>query len=437
MTDERFDQIMRQALSPQIPDEKLNTELIRKMEGEQMKKKNVFGSALVVAASVAVLGTCAFAANMAYRAFTEQTATYQYSVNIEPESEAITSSTPMKLVLNGVPEDLHYNEDGPYVGKYHTDNPDDGRALTPNFMKVPESGIHESIDFATGSETWTTESGNTAMFVERDQGYDQVWISFAGTEYVAQLYVNGFTMEEVKILAEGAELVEAEEELAGEWFDRYETADDTYVEEVYTLDEENVLSVGDSFPMPWLETIKVTVDSIRVQDDFTGITTDSIGNDRDYSSYLTEDGKIQSTWQVVKLGDGAEALDQILKEEPVTYKIVAMDLTFSNTSDIDDAEVCICPRIVAAEDGMIRNILVEEEGIYINPTDDLYRIDGDMISFSTEHAHSKNNLVQFKPGETTEVQVAFVLTDNQLENAYMQPVYERLEKQPYFYLGDL
>lgn len=60
-----------------------------------------------------------------------------------------------------------------------------------------------------------------------------------------------------------------------------------------------------------------------------------------------------------------------------------------------------------------------------------------MISFSTEHAHSKNNLVQFKPGETTEVQVAFVLTDNQLENAYMQPVYERLEKQPYFYLGDL
>lgn len=41
------------------------------------------------------------------------------------------------------------------------------------------------------------------------------------------------------------------------------------------------------------------------------------------------------------------------------------------------------------------------------------------------------------PGETAEVQVAFVLTDDQLENAYMQPVYENSEKQPYFYLGDL
>ncbi len=323
MTDERFDQMMRRALSPQIPDEKLNSELIRKMEGEQMKKRNVFGSTVLVAASVAVLGTCGFAANMAYRAFTEKTATYQYFVNIEPESEIINSNTPMKLVLNGVPEDMHYNEDGPYAGKYHTDNPDDGRALTTNFMKVPEGGIHEPIKFATGSESWTTESGNTAIYFEKDRGWNQVWISFAGTEYAVQLYADGFSMEEIKTLAEGAELVETEEEVAYEWFDRYETADESYVEPTQTLD--HVISVGDTVKMPWFGDIEVTVNSLIAQDDFAGIATDCIGQDRDYSEYLAENGTIKSDWQMVKLGDGTEELDEVIKEEAVTCKLIVME----------------------------------------------------------------------------------------------------------------
>ncbi|MGN0356006.1 MAG: hypothetical protein ACI4EI_13170 [Muricoprocola sp.] len=434
MTDDRFDQIMRQALSPRIPDEELNAELIRKMEGKQVKKRNVFGTVIVVAASVAVLGTCGFAANLAYHTFVERTAEYQYEVNIGGESEEIISSAvPMELKLNYVPEDLHYNEDGPYAGKYKTDPPTEDRGLTAVFMKAPEGGINEDITYAVDSQTWVTKDGNSAIFFERDAGYDQVWIAFTGTEYVAQLYVNGFTMEEIKALADGAELVETDTETAYEW-SQPEVGED-YIEETSTLGD--VVSVDDTIPWGSYQGIEVTIDSLTVQDDFEGITTDSIGHDADYSQFLSSDGTIQADCKYIKNGDGINELDTVVKEETITYKIVVMNLTVTNTGDTDE-EVCFCPRIINAADGTIR-LIDESEDYDTVSTDGFCNMSGEMFSFKTEHSHRKNNLESFMPGESTTVQIAFALGEKQFEDAYIQltPYDGETTEQSFLFIGDI
>lgn len=434
MNDERMDQILRQALSPRIPDEELNLKIIRKMEDEQMKKKHVFRTAVVVAASVAVLGTVGFAASKAYHAFADRTDTYEYTVNIGMESEGESTISPMKLELTYVPEDLHYNEDGAYAGKYKTDPPTEDRGLTPTFMRMPEGGMEVAVDYTLDSKTWITASGNTAIFLERDKGWEQLWIAFTDTEYVAQLYVNGFTMDEVEKLADGATLVEAEE-LIPVW--EAPEVDEVSVTE-FELDEGTNVFVGDQFAYAYAEHTDITIDSLSVRDDFSGITTDCIGQDCDYTGLVSDDGMIHRTYQYIKSGNGKDELDLVVKEEEVTEKVVVLEMTVTNTGDTEETNMNFSPMLVKCdEDSMLpMDVFINEEYDYIAKSGEMY-FGNEMFSFETNAAHTKNNLDSLQPGESAKVKVAFLIDEKLLPDAYIQltPGISEKEKNMFLYLG--
>lgn len=63
MNEEKIDQLLQQALSPVIPDEKLNQRLKREMEGKKMKKFKVKKAILFVAACCLMLGTVSIASS--------------------------------------------------------------------------------------------------------------------------------------------------------------------------------------------------------------------------------------------------------------------------------------------------------------------------------------------------------------------------------------
>lgn len=63
MTDERLDQILRQTLSPEIPDESLNRNLKREMEEKKMKRFSVKKTVILAAACCLLVGTVCVASS--------------------------------------------------------------------------------------------------------------------------------------------------------------------------------------------------------------------------------------------------------------------------------------------------------------------------------------------------------------------------------------
>ncbi|MBO5486455.1 MAG: hypothetical protein J5988_05940, partial [Eubacterium sp.] len=65
MTDERVEQILRQTLAPDVPDENLNRNLKRQMEEKKMKKRflNVKRAAILAAACCLLIGTVGVASS--------------------------------------------------------------------------------------------------------------------------------------------------------------------------------------------------------------------------------------------------------------------------------------------------------------------------------------------------------------------------------------
>lgn len=426
-------------LFPTLPNEV--SERIDKVVNEKMSqkvvtfsKKRTWSLAQIAAAIIAVLlvvPTGVYAANKAYQAYVEHAEKYQYVINID-NTEAVVS-TPMKLQLDYVPEDLHYNEDGPFQGKYTTPEYTDDRGMTCVFYKMPDDGIKTAIDYTLESETWTTDKGNTAILLKRDMGWNQLWVAFTDTNYAAQIYVNGFTEDEVRQLADGASLIKSDEEAAFAWQEPKTT-----VVEAENQKFGKVVSVGDVVDWYFCENVEVKIDSLTVQGDFNGITTDAIGRPMDYSKYISVDGTIETSRQIIKYGDGKNSLNTVEKSDTVTEKVIVLELSVTNTGNNVAESVNFCPALVENKEGTVVRKVFSNEGYSINRAE-LDNLDKEFFSFETNHESSKNNLINLQPGEIATVKICFLIDEDQFENSYIQlaPGINGENYKNFIYVGDL
>ncbi|MGN0160824.1 MAG: hypothetical protein ACI4AQ_05510 [Lachnospiraceae bacterium] len=405
------------------------------------KKRPVTRWAVAAAALCLLVPTGVYAAGKAYHAYVVKKDKYEVGINIsmgEKQSPSVDEAESgnagenlqnqqngikknvdanvgyKDLKLNYVPEDLHYNVDGPYGGKYTTNSPSNDRGMTCVFYKIPAEGMDSVIDYTLESETWETKNGNTAIHLTRAKGYNQLWIAFEGTQYAAQIYVNGFSEDEVKLLADGAELIDGTEECANEWREPEKVSVTSSTPEI-RLDSGINLAVGDCYVQP-LESAEVTLKSVSVQDNFDGITTDSIGRPTDYSEYLSSDGKIRSVRKCVKIGDGKTELDQVVSSEETVLKVVVLELEIKSLSQ-QVSEYCVSPRLLENNNGIMKQFARTEDN-YAYYREFSY----EMFGFSTEHETNKNSLVNLQPQENATVRVCFALDEDCFDNAYIQLV---------------
>lgn len=425
-SDNEWNDIVDYAFSEDAPQPEFSKGYVKRREelisSVRPKRKRIKLSAVLAIAAAACFPATVYAANKIMQLRAEQSAEYMQNVIIEPmTSEAVSEKFDgfRQLKLNYIPAGLVVR----YDGKYH--DPNSEMAMTPTLYRFDESkGISESVTFSEGSKTIEAE-GKTAVFIDRIRGYDQLWVLFDDTPYVAEIYVNEVPMDEVQKLAEGLELIPSDTEVAGIWQDNnerdVEISSATYSNEV-NMSKVEMLSEGDSFKCYDNENLAVHIEDISLQKNFDGITTNSIGYDDfdvDFGKYLDENGELTAERLTIRRGDGINTIDEEINREKVARSVITVTLTCTNNGD-EQGQICFFPKMFRIADGKAIDLTYpyHDETIRISYGDKKLGSDNVHFSFYTSGAHEKNSAL-IEAGESVTVRLAFIADDDQLDTLYI------------------
>ena len=444
--DEYFDKIVEDAFSTEAEIHvfsdryKQRKERLMKKNTNRNYKKPVFSKksifAIVAAAAVVVaVPTSVYAGSRIYNAYMTESAKYQRDITIDVGENP--SMEIKALNVGWVPEDMkmHSGAEHTSLVKYGADT-DDMRGISVLFWKIPtgDSVFNESITNAVNTNSYTDVNGNEVIVIahsqESQERHDEAWVAFKDTPYAAQVYIMGDVSDEErdKIL-QNLSLESWDTEVAMDWSENQESEETAeYYEVVTKIDPASIKLANIGKPIKTVEeglekgtySVEATINDIRIQNNFDGITTDSFNNSADYSEYTNPDGTVKDnirTWY--RRGDGVNTLDEKDYEETLAQSVVVVDVTYKNTGDIDWYE-CICPSMVCIDDdGNILNYTQESEDMYYNESMHDLKVDDMMFSISTDYAMSKNNLEPFKAGDTVNVQIAFLVNTEDLPDLYL------------------
>lgn len=423
-SDNEWNDIVEYAFSEESPQPEFSEGYIRRREelisSVRPKHKKMKLSAVIAIVAAACFPATVYAANKIMQIRAEQSATYQQKVIIEPlTSEAVSEKFEgyRELKLNYIPDGLAMR----YDGKYH--DPNSEKAMTPLLYRFNEGkGISDAVDYSSSSVTFELD-GKSAVFVDRIDGYDRLWVLFENTPYAADIYVNDVPMDEVKKLAEGLELVPSDVETAGIWQDINELVDEgsvvSYSNDV-DMSKVKVLSAGDSFKDYLNENLDIHIDDISLQKNFDGITTNSIGNDDfdvDFRKYLDENGELTAERVTIKRGDGVNTLDEEISREKVDRSVIVMTLTCTNNGN-ERGGICFYPKMFRMVDGKAIDLTEPDSTTFIGYGDKKLGGDNVHFSFYTSGEHEKNSAL-IEAGESVTVRLAFIADDDRLDTLYI------------------
>lgn len=421
-------EIEEYAFSDEMPEpqfsesyKKRREEIISSVNNEHKRIKRSSVISAVIAAAV-LIPTTAFAVEK-IGTYIEQTGKYEKTVHIYQEE--ISCEQIMGLNFGWIPEGMGYNSDS---GKY-TDilDPDSGRIITPVFWKIIEGeNFSVPVRYSAAHEVYTSENGATVFIIKKDTGSDQLWVIFNDTPYVAQIYVKGFDSDEIKQLADGLSLVPSDTETAAIWQEpEAVTLSKAEAEITHEIKDMNLCTVGDTI---YQKDMEIHIDSVEIQENFYGVTTDCIGLPTDYSDHLDQSGKITDERILIELGDGVNTLDTELSREKVTRSVIVMKLTGTNKSETSQ-NLRINPKMFRLADetivGLSEPSISSEQNyaVHYNLTD---RLDTDDSAFSF-YANSENtekNSVILQSGESVSVQLAFIADNDYLDSIYFDMLYQ-------------
>jgi len=444
--DEYFDKIVEDAFSPEAEVHvfsdryKQRKERLMKKNTKRNYKKPVFSKksifAMVAAAAVVVaVPTSVYAGSIIYNAYMTEPAKYQRDITIDVGENP--SMEIKSLNVGWVPEDMkmHSGAEHTSLMKYGADT-DDMRGISVLFWKIPtgDDVFQESIKSAVTSDSYTDSNGNNVILIGHGQDlhekHDEAWVAFKDTPYAAQVYIMGDVSDEErdKIL-ENLSLESWDTEVAMDWSENQRSEEPVeYYEVVTKVDPSSIKLANIGEPITSVEeiqekgtySVEATINDIRIQNNFDGITTDSFNNSADYSEYTNPDGTVKDnirTWY--RYGDGVNTLDEKAYEETLAQSVVVVDVTYKNTGDIDWDE-CICSSMVRIDDdGNILDYTQGSEDMDYNDSMHDLKVDDMMFSISTDYAMSKNHLEPFKAGDTVNVQMAFLVNTEDLPDLYL------------------
>jgi len=444
--DEYFDKIVEDAFSPEAEVHvfsdryKQRKERLMKKNTKRNYKKPVFSKksifAMVAAAAVVVaVPTSVYAGSRIYNAYMTEPAKYQRDITIDVGENP--SMEIKSLNVGWVPEDMkmHSGAEHTSLMKYGADT-DDMRGISVLFWKIPtgDDVFQESIKSAVTSDSYTDSNGNNVILIGHGQDlhekHDEAWVAFKDTPYAAQVYIMGDVSDEErdKIL-ENLSLESWDTEVAMDWSENQRSEEPVeYYEVVTKVDPSSIKLANIGEPITSVEeiqekgtySVEATINDIRIQNNFDGITTDSFNNSADYSEYTNPDGTVKDnirTWY--RYGDGVNTLDEKAYEETLAQSVVVVDVTYKNTGDIDWDE-CICSSMVRIDDdGNILDYTQGSEDMDYNDSMHDLKVDDMMFSISTDYAMSKNHLEPFKAGDTVNVQMAFLVNTEDLPDLYL------------------
>lgn len=393
----------------------------------------------VIAAAVAVTAAIPLSV-LAYEKLTakiEKTGNYENTITIQtPVADTENTEAPkyMFYEFGWIPEGYVPHEENSGFK-----NPENGGRIAPDLYKLPDdTNVELKLPYSENCQTYESE-GKTALINYRSPNvYNNgtlsidrsVYICFEGTTYVLSIHISEDVSDaDMKKMIDEITLYPTEERMHGTyipWLDESNYQSDSYSPQKFYAYEENVRTIGDTVSKPYSGTGRndgydVTLNSFELTDSFDGITTDGCGDETDFSHLMDENGNIiENIRTTIKRGDGVNTIDEIISEEVVPMHILKMNVTITNTADIEN-DICICPTMFIIEDGEPKQDWVNNKDGY-SCLDSLVGYDGQRMWFSlamdSDQKGGKNHLI-LAPNESADVQIAFFVDDNVKDKVYV------------------
>lgn len=409
---------------------------------KRINRKRLTGIFAAGAAFAVLVPTTVYAYSR-YNAAISKTAKYQNTITIEPVNQTAESTEKsankkiqlMKCDFGWMPEGYIRSEKG-------YSNKEAGGQITTIFYRIPDdklkNGTSIDIDYTDNFEKYET-NGNTAMINYRvsysegdtDNFGREIWVIFNDTNYLLQIYpTDDVSRGDTLKMLDNIKLVPTDEICFSTylpWLDKTEHNVD-YSSERRPVDEEkiNMKHIGEtgSYNSDEFMNCDITVNSVEITDSLAGIHTDPCGNEKDYSQIADENGNIlENTRTWIKAGDRINTIDEVVSEENIPLHILKVNATFTNNLDKTE-DYCICPELFTFNDGVPEVVWQHDEESGLDYNDSLHdAIEGDYnrhFAFDTDpdKKGSKNHVI-LEPGESADVELAFLVSDDTINNAYL------------------
>ena len=170
--------------------------------------------------------------------------------------------------------------------------------------------------------------------------------------------------------------------------------------------------------------ISVCVDTVRVEDNLQLLGHNNVS--KEWSTAVGADGKIaNNTLSYIKSGDGVDTVDEIVKTENMEQKLVYATVTYTNKTDKEINHMLYLGTLM---------LMNHENGIYqiCNPAElpgkDYDRVIWDGVahtgemtyySLSEGYGNGENYIASLKPGESIQVNMAWIVNENDLDHMYL------------------
>lgn len=415
-------------------------------KGGSVKKRFTFRKVTVIAAAAVVcVGATAIAANRLYQMQLEKEKEYQANVGISVGTALPEEVAEVEIRAGYLPEGF-VQDPNKGVEHYYI-NPEIenvGYILGTPYL-IDEA---DPLTVLGAKEAEMLEiNGREAVYINRQNTWDEQWQN--GTIYLVFEEVNriltvemwGYAdKEELIQIAENVDLVSTGEMVASadlpHWSEQTALENERQVE--HTTEEEQTLTadgeamgnlhqIGDTFAVRSFSgegvdeiTLNASVTDVQILDDLTLLEDDLIPEE--WKELEGEDGKLMpATFTYVKEGNGADTLDEVVRTEEKSVKLVYATVEYTNTEDTVVKDAWFYAGLL---------YLTEENGTYreYQSTDDSYdyianenRVDSWEMSYHDVTGGEKNNnyIPEIQPGETQTVHVAWMVTEENLDRIYM------------------
>ena len=170
--------------------------------------------------------------------------------------------------------------------------------------------------------------------------------------------------------------------------------------------------------------ISVCVDSVHVEDDLQMLGQNNVPEE--WMTAVGADGKIvNNTLSYIKSGDGVNTVDEIVKTESMKQKLVYVTVTYTNKTDKEINHLLYLGTLM---------LMNHEDGIYqiCNQAElsgeDCDRVIWDGVahtaemtyySVSEDYGNGGNYISSLMPGESKQVNMAWIVNENELNHMYL------------------
>ena len=170
--------------------------------------------------------------------------------------------------------------------------------------------------------------------------------------------------------------------------------------------------------------ISVCVDAVQVGDNLQLLGQNNVPEE--WTDAVGTDGNlVNNTLSYIKSGNGIDSVDEIVKTESVKQKLVYATVTYTNKSDEEINHMLYIGTLL---------LMDHEDGSYqiYDPTeqsgDDYNRVIWDGVartaemtynSISEDYGNGGNYISSLKPGESIQVNMAWIVNENDLNNMYL------------------